>query len=75
MKSESQKKTKKKKHVLQKWLLKLQLVQRWGGKVIWCSLTMSVICALYIFSVGIFEEEKKKKSSHFGLRQTKTKII
>lgn len=57
-------------------VIKVTVGTKMRGKVIWCSLTMSVICALYIFSVGIFEEEKKKKkSSHFGLRQTKTKII
>lgn len=56
-------------------VIKVTVGTKMRGKVIWCSLTMSVICALYIFSVGIFEEEKKKKSSYFGLRQTKTKII
>lgn len=70
MKSESQKKT-----CTAKMVIKVTVGTKMRGKVIWCSLTMSVICALYIFSVGIFEEEKKKKSSHFGLRQTKTKII
>lgn len=56
-------------------VIKVTVGTKMRGKVIWCSLTMSVICALYIFSVGIFEDEIKKKSSHFGLRQTKTKII
>lgn len=56
-------------------VIKVTVGTKMRGKVIWCSLTMSVICALYIFSVGIFEEEEKKKTSHFGLRQTKTKII
>lgn len=55
-------------------VIKVTVGTKMRGKVIWCSLTMSVICALYIFSVGIFEDEIKK-SSHFGLRQTKTKII
>lgn len=42
-------------------VIKVTVGTKMRGKVIWCSLTMSVICALYIFSVGIFEEEKKKK--------------
>lgn len=42
-------------------VIKVTVGTKMRGKVIWRSLTMSVICALYIFSVGIFEEEKKKK--------------
>lgn len=41
-------------------VIKVTVGTKMRGKVIWCSLTMSVICALYIFSVGIFEEKKKK---------------
>lgn len=41
-------------------VIKVTVGTKMRGKVIWCSLTTSVICALYVFSVGIFEEEKKK---------------
>lgn len=44
-------------------VIKVTVGTKMRGKVIWRSLTMSVICALYIFSVGIFEEEKKKKKA------------
>lgn len=44
-------------------VIKVTVGTKMRGKVIWCSLTMSVICALYIFSVGIFEEEEKKKKA------------
>lgn len=40
-------------------VIKVIVGTKMRGKVIWCSLTMSVICALYVFSVGIFEEKKK----------------
>lgn len=56
-------------------VIKVTVGTKMRGKVIWCSLTMSVICALYIFSVGIFEEEEKKKAPTLVWGKQKLKLF
>lgn len=52
-------------------VIKVIVGTKMRGKVIWCSLTMSVICALYVFSVGIFEEKKKAPTLVWGKQKLK----